>query len=147
VSVIFFSSLAYFAIPVAEGHVYCYTQGLLIQFFQIASFIWIAFIALALYLVLVQGKSFNVGIDHIIKYFHIFAWSFAALNVGIGAAANVYGNPNYDEAGTKPSWCWIKFNLNLEKFLLYFLPFLIILVFFSSFSSFSSNNLVSSFSP
>jgi len=122
----FFASLAYFAIPVAEGYYYCYTQGLLIQFFQIASFIWTTSIAFALYLVFVRNKSFNVGIDHISKYFHIAAWSFAAINVGIGAAGDVYGNANYDEEGTKPSWCWIKFDKNLDKFLLYFLPFLIV---------------------
>jgi len=125
----FFSSLAYFAIPVAVDFSFCYAQGLIIQFFQIASFIWTSSIASALYLVLVRNKSFNIGIDHTYKYFHAFTWSFAAIDVGIAAAFNSFGSANFDEPGTKPSWCWIKYDRNAEKFLLYFLPFLVICLF------------------
>jgi len=125
----FFSSLAYFAIPVAKGSIYCSVQGGMIQFFQIGSFTWTASIALALYLVMVKNKTFNVGIGHLMKYLHLFAWSFAAIDVGIGVYLNVYGDANYEGEGSPPSWCWIKSDRNLEKFVLYFLPFGVVWIF------------------
>jgi len=114
---------------VAKGEVYCYTQGLLIEFFQIASFIWTASIAVVLYLVIVRNKSFNIGIENVTKYFHVAAWSLAAINVAICAGLNIFGDANYEAPGTQPSWCWIKSDKNLEKFVLYFLPFLLVWIF------------------
>jgi len=125
----FFSSLAYFAIPVANGNDYCYAQGFIIQFFQIASFIWTASIALALYVVIVRNKSPNIGISHLVKYLHLVAWLFASVDVGIGAWLHMFGDANYEEPGSHPSWCWIKSDMNLEKFLLYFLPFTLVWIF------------------
>jgi len=121
-----FSSLAWSVIPVSLSDNWCLAQAIIVQFFQIASFIWTGAIAVSLYLVLVK-KKVEFSFEH--RIFHLVSWLSAAINVSIGYFAGIFGNANADVTDKNPSWCWIKYQENFYKLGLYFIPFFIIWIF------------------
>jgi len=120
------SSIAWLAIPADQSDALCISQGMIMQFFQIASFAWTASIAISLYMVLVK-KITDFG--YMTKYFHIVTWFMAALDVFFGYMFNVFGDANPDVPGARPSWCWIKYDDTYAKLGLYFIPFFICWIF------------------
>lgn len=83
----------------------------IMEFFQIASFAWIAAIAVAMYLIIVRRQE----ISHLYPIFHTLAWAAASTAIGIAIPLNFFGNAN----DTKHvSWCWIKAELFVPKVLI-----------------------------
>lgn len=81
------------------------------EFFQIASFAWIAAIAVSMYLIIVKRQD----ISHLYPIFHALAWAAASTAIGIAIPLNFFGNAN----DTKHvSWCWIKAELFVPKVLM-----------------------------
>jgi hypothetical protein len=86
----------------------------LMEFFQIASFVWIAAIAVSMYLIIVR----RVDITYLQPLFHVMAWSCAVTAISIAIPLKFFGNAN---ATKHVSWCWIKDELFVPKVL--FSPF------------------------
>jgi hypothetical protein len=74
----------------------CYAQGFLGQFFFQATFLWMVFIALNLYLVVVQQRRNLAGVE---RAYHIATWFLASIVTILPTTTGSYG------AG--PIWCWI----------------------------------------
>uniref|UniRef100_A0A6B2L900 G-protein coupled receptors family 2 profile 2 domain-containing protein n=1 Tax=Arcella intermedia TaxID=1963864 RepID=A0A6B2L900_9EUKA len=94
----------------------CVVQGTLVQLTSVSIFLWIFMITLNLYIIVVFNK--NSKIFEVLS--HIFVWSVAGVAAGV---------PWYTQAyGIAGLWCWIIWEHQVYRWLLYYLPlFLVIL--------------------
>jgi len=74
----------------------CYTQGIMMQFTQIAEFAWITVIAINLYL----NVSFKMQTENFEKIYHICVWIFTCTCTTIPFIID-------DAYGFNGLWCWL----------------------------------------
>jgi len=98
----------------------CYTQGITMQFFEVAEFMWITVIAYNLYLVIVKN---NINVSDTEKIYHGVVWGVAF----IATIAPVFmTNRGYGLAGV---WCWIIRDLIIARFVLFYIPLYLMIIF------------------
>lgn len=86
------SNISYFFGKPADGSASCYTQAMLQQFSELATFTWVTLIALTLYLKVVRQAD------------DIEWWKLCAVGYGFPAVFALAPLDSYGEAG---GWCWI----------------------------------------
>mmetsp|Transcript_37797 Transcript_37797/g.118387 ORF Transcript_37797/g.118387 Transcript_37797/m.118387 type:complete len:364 (-) Transcript_37797:64-1155(-) len=89
------ADISYFFGDPADGTAACTLQGILQQFFQLASFMWASIIATTLYLKLVK------------RQFDMEFWKLAAVGWGVPGFLTILPATT-DSYGQTGGWCWIK---------------------------------------
>mmetsp|Transcript_21156 Transcript_21156/g.60180 ORF Transcript_21156/g.60180 Transcript_21156/m.60180 type:complete len:329 (-) Transcript_21156:31-1017(-) len=126
------SSMAYFiGLPgpedklgdaiVCSSTVACYVAAVMTQFFDLASFLWIATIAFNIYLVMVLERGREVEGNE--SKYHLFAWGAPLIACALIAFMQGFG-----DAGL---WCWIPVNKQALRFTFYYLPLVLVFIYTS----------------
>jgi len=99
--------------PVYDG--VCFAQGMMLQFFQVAEFLWTTVIALNLCFVVVLHKR----VRSFEKWYHIIVWSIVLIFAILPATTTSYG------LGEQNYWCWItkdKVIGDVWRFIIFYIP-------------------------
>ncbi|GBG34124.1 Latrophilin receptor-like protein A [Hondaea fermentalgiana] len=125
------SSLAYFVglASINEGNVHectssvgCILAAAMTQFFDVASFFWIAIIAFNVHAVLVRNKG--RAVEAYERWYHLVGWGISLIITIICGALGCFGDSGI--------WCWIKRDRQTARFFAYYLPLLIVFSFTAS---------------
>jgi 7 transmembrane receptor (Secretin family) len=90
---------SFLLITTTKNHsIQCWTQGILLNYFQLASTLWIDVIVWHLYRTVILGKS----IKNNLKY-HLFCWGVPLLYIALTLTTNDYGVSSGEDLG----YCWV----------------------------------------
>jgi len=87
--------VSYFFGDPTDGTLRCYSQAMIMSFFELASVLWTTVIAYTLFRLIILQKT-SV---HLINRFHAFAFGLPLLAMLMPLTTNSYGNSG--------AWCWI----------------------------------------
>jgi hypothetical protein len=122
----FFASASYFVglgdlrtSLVCTGAFSCYLEAAMTQYFDVATFCWMACIAFNVYQVLVKGSG--RAVESFERRYHFFAWGLPLLLLLAAASTRSLG-----DAGL---WCWIKPSFPITQFICYYFILLSVFIF------------------
>lgn len=121
----FFSSLTYIigfqneAKTCFESSYLCFFTAGITQFFDVASFFWMAVIVFNIWQILDLRKGPEIYLNE--KYYHLVSWGIPALLLIIVTSTDALG-----DAG---NWCWIRRSHPVERMLCYYVILMMIMVF------------------
>jgi len=132
------SGLSSLAIEENEG--FCKAQGLFIQFFNLASWVWTSCIAGNLWAHIVHGYT-NEKVLRAEKYMHIVAWFLPLVSCLV-----IYSHIGVSDAELKFQWCWISGSKDPYVFFFFYIPLILILALNSVFIAHVVYRVVAEFS-
>ena len=97
----------------------CYFSAGLTQYFDMASFLWMAVISYNIYQVLVNRRGHDVV--KLEKWYHVVCWGVPAILAVIVTATGSLGDSG--------NWCWIKQDHQIERWLCYYVILIMIMIF------------------
>jgi hypothetical protein len=103
-------------------HSLCKLQGVSIQFFNVASWIWTSCIAWNIWAQIVRGYS-TAEILRLEKYMHIVAWLLPLVSCGF-----VYTTIGTGNDGLNLKWCWAGSSRSGYTFVFFDAPLLVVLI-------------------
>ena len=101
-----------------EDNFMCFMSAGMSQFFDMASFFWVACISYNIYQVLVKRRGADVVKFE--KYYHMVCWGVPAFFTIIVTLTGSLG-----DAG---NWCWIKRENQIERWLCYYVVLIIVMI-------------------
>ncbi len=90
------SCLSYFLGNPSEGSALCYSQALMMSFFELASILWTTVIAFTLFRLIILLKPSN----DLMTRFHLYGWGIPFVCTVLPLTTGSYG--------ASGAWCWIK---------------------------------------
>jgi len=121
-SLTYIATSGFTELDLTENHPYlCKMQGISIQFFNVASWVWTTCVAWNIWAQIVRGYSSSEILSKE-KYMHIIAWFLALVSCGF-----IYDTIGTGDDNLNLKWCWAGSSSSKYTFMFFDAPLLVVL--------------------